>query len=39
MDITIHMSVIVQAWRFAAHHNHLAPPILNAAVVFADKRG
>jgi hypothetical protein len=39
MDIAIHMSVVVQAWQFAIHHNHLALPILNAAVVFADKLG
>src|SRR4029077_830568 len=37
MDIAIHMSVVAQAWQFAIHHNHLALPILNAAVVFADK--
>ena len=39
MDITIHMSVVVQAWQFATHLNHLALPILSAAVVFADKLG
>jgi 2-polyprenyl-3-methyl-5-hydroxy-6-metoxy-1,4-benzoquinol methylase len=39
MDIAIHISVVVQAWRFATHHNHLALPILSAAVVFADKLG
>ena len=37
MDIAIHMSVFVHAWPFGAHLNHLSLPILNAAVVFADK--
>jgi 2-polyprenyl-3-methyl-5-hydroxy-6-metoxy-1,4-benzoquinol methylase len=37
MDIAIHMSVFVHAWRFAVHLNHLTLPLLNAAVVFADR--
>jgi 2-polyprenyl-3-methyl-5-hydroxy-6-metoxy-1,4-benzoquinol methylase len=37
MNIAIHMTVFVHAWRFAAHLNHLALPVLNVAVVIADK--
>ena len=38
MDISIHMTVVAHAWRFAPHLNYLALPILTGAVVFADKR-
>ena len=37
MNIAIHMTVFVHAWQFAAHLNHLALPVLNVAVVIADK--
>src|SRR5258708_28604010 len=39
VDVARQTTVFVRAWRFATHLNYLALPILNLAVVFADKLG